>query len=187
MVQNSGRVDHLPSEIAVVHVPDKQRLCGEGVWLNLDVCTGHFVHEARLSHVGEATNNDGPRVGVDGRQTGEMLPHLLQVLKALVLSLHDGAHAAERSPFQLLTAIETVAEFQQADVVLGHVVDEVLGRVDLPQGQLVVVSVVEDVHEVGVERVDVIQLGKLVQDGGKLVVECLLRELYLSSIKLADS
>lgn len=48
---------------------------------------------------------------------------LLQVLKALVLSLHDGAHTTESRAFQLLAAIERIAKLEQPNVVLGHVIN----------------------------------------------------------------
>ena len=37
VVQNTGRVDHLPSEIFVIGVADVQRLGGESVRLHFDV------------------------------------------------------------------------------------------------------------------------------------------------------
>ena len=116
-----------------------------------------------------------------------MLAYLLQVLQTLILALHDGAHSAECCPLELLTAVERVAELHQTHVVLGHVVDEVFGRVDLAQGQLVVILVVEDVHEVGIKRVDVVQLGELGHHRGELVVERLLREFHLLRVKLTNA
>lgn len=62
-----------------------------------------------------------------------------------------------------------------------------LGRVDLTQRQLVVVPVVENVHEVGVERMNIVELRKFVQDGRQLVVERLLGEFDLSRVELANS
>jgi hypothetical protein len=47
--------------------------------------------------------------------------------------------------------------------------------------------VVQHVHEVGVERVHVVDLGEVVQNLGQLVVPVLLRELHLAHIKLADA
>ena len=76
VVQDAWRVHHLPAQVAVVHVADKERLGGEGVGLDLHVRPGHLVHEAGLPHVGKAADQEGARVGVDGGQTGEMLPHL---------------------------------------------------------------------------------------------------------------
>ena len=68
-----------------------------------------------------------------------MLPDLLEVLQALVLPPHDGRHPPQRRPLQLLAAVQRVPELEQPDVVLGHVVDEVAGGVDLSQRQLVMV------------------------------------------------
>ena len=115
-----------------------------------------------------------------------MLPHLLQVLQALVLPLHDGAHPPHGSFLELLAAVQGIAILQQPHVVLRDVVDEMLGRVDLAQGELVVVLVVQDVHEVGVKRVDVVQLGELVQNARQLVVEVLLSEFHFFRVELPD-
>ena len=70
-------------------------------------------------------------VGVDGGQPAEVLPDPLEVLQALVLPPHDGRHPPQRRPLQLLAAVQRVPELEQPDVVLGHVVDEVAGGVDL--------------------------------------------------------
>ena len=110
VVQDSRCVHHLPSEVAVVHVPHEQRLCGEGVRLYLDVCSRHLVHETGLANVWEATHQDGASVWIDGRESGKMLSHLLQVLEALILSLHDGAHTAQSSTLQLFATIERITK-----------------------------------------------------------------------------
>ena len=64
---------------------------------------------------------------------------------------------------------------------------QVPSSVDLTQGQLVVVPVVEDVHQICVERVDVLQLWKLGQDDGQLLVEAGLRKLDLAHVESPDS
>ncbi len=87
---------------------------------------------------------------------------LLQVPKALILSFHDGAHTTEGRAFQLLAAIERITKLEQSNVVLGHVIDEVSGSVDLTQGQLVVVPVIEHIHEIGVKGMDIVELRKFV-------------------------
>lgn len=56
----------------------------------------HLVYEAGLADVGEAADEEGASVGVNGRESRQVLPHLLQVLQALLLPLHDGAHPADR-------------------------------------------------------------------------------------------
>lgn len=59
--------------------------------------------------------------------------------------------------------------------------------VHLSQGQLVVVAVVEDVHEVAVERVDILQLGEVGQDEAELLAEVALRELDLPHVESPDA
>ena len=68
-----------------------------------------------------------------------MLPHLLQVLQTLVLSPHDGGHPAQGRPLQLLAPVQGVSELEEPHIVLGHVVNQVTGRVDLTQSQLVMI------------------------------------------------
>ena len=83
VVQQSGRVNHLqtcvtlshvvhrahlPAQILVVCVSNKERLCRERIRLDLDVRAGDGVDEGRLADVGEARHNQRARVGIDGRQ-----------------------------------------------------------------------------------------------------------------------
>lgn len=42
MIQDAWRIYHLPAEVPVVHVTDKQRLGGEGVGFHLNVCSGNL-------------------------------------------------------------------------------------------------------------------------------------------------
>ena len=65
MVQNSGGVDHLPTQVLVIGVSDVQRLGRERVRLNLDISASNFVDETRLAHVGEAADEKSPCVGID--------------------------------------------------------------------------------------------------------------------------
>lgn len=67
----------------------------------------------------------------------------------------------------------------------GLLVDEMSGHVDLAESELVVVLVVQNVHEIGVERVDLFDLGKLVEYERQAVVETLLREFHLAHVERA--
>lgn len=60
------------------------------------------------------------------------------------------------STFELFATIHRITILQQSNVILGKVVYQVLGCVDLTKGKLVMVSVVEDVDKVCVEGVDVL-------------------------------
>ena len=68
-----------------------------------------------------------------------MLPDLLEILQALILSSHDSGHATKSCSLQLLASVQGVTKLQQPDVVLGHAVNQVPGRVDLTQSQLVMI------------------------------------------------
>ena len=54
----------------------------------------------------------------------------------------------------LCRPVKGVSVFEEPHVILGYIVDEMSGRVDLTQGQFVMVSVIEDVHQIGVERMN---------------------------------
>jgi len=61
------------------------------------------------------------------------------------------------------------------------------GGVDLTQGQLVVVPIVQNVHQVGVEGVDVFQLRKFSQDDRQFFVEARLGELHFPHVESANT
>jgi hypothetical protein len=52
--------------------------------------------------------------------------------------------------------------------------------------QLVVVSIIQDVHQVGVERVDVVQLREVVDDIVELLLVVGLRKLHLAHVETPD-
>ncbi len=79
VVENAGRVHDLPAQILVVGVADVQGLCGECVWLDFNVGVGYLVEEAGFADVGKAADKEGPCVGVDGRETRQVLADLLEV------------------------------------------------------------------------------------------------------------
>ena len=84
-------------------------------------------------------DDQSPGIGVDSGQPAEMLPDLLQVLQTLILSPHDGRHPAQGRPLELLAPVQGVSELEEPDIVLGHIVNQVTGGVDLTQGQLVMI------------------------------------------------
>mmetsp|Transcript_19433 Transcript_19433/g.74612 ORF Transcript_19433/g.74612 Transcript_19433/m.74612 type:complete len:651 (-) Transcript_19433:57-2009(-) len=187
VVEDTGGVDDLPWSVLVVSVSDEERLGGEGVGLNVDVGPGDLVDEAALAHVRVSAEDNRPRDGVDRWQTAEMLTYLLQVRQARPLLLHHRAHAAERGLLQSLASVEAVSVLEQTDVVLRQIGNVVARVVQLAQGELVVVPVVQHVHEIGVERVDLVEDREVIEDTRELVVEVLLRILDLPHVELPDS
>ena len=59
-------------------------------------------------------------------------------------------------------------------------------RIDLPERDLVVVTIVENVAEVRIERVDVVDTRELLEDTAELLVECCLRILHLPHVEVAN-
>ena len=95
-----------------------------------------------------------------------MLANLLEVGEGILLATHDRGHSTdlskgegdgckcdysptEGSPLELLAAVHAVTELEQADVVLRHLVDQVSCCPQLSQSKLVVVLVVQHVHQGG--------------------------------------
>lgn len=79
VVQNAGRIDHLPPQVLVIEMADEERLGGERVRLNVDIGPGDFVDERRFADVRVAADEERAGVGVDGGQTGDVLPDLFKV------------------------------------------------------------------------------------------------------------
>ena len=86
----------------------------------------NLVHEARLAHIGEATQQQCPSIGVYGWHTRQMLSDLLQIQQTLILPLHYGAHTTQGGTLQLLASIEGVAVLHQARVIPGNTVEKII-------------------------------------------------------------
>jgi hypothetical protein len=76
-------------------------------------------------------------------------------------AIHRPASKPNNSPsesglFELFAPIQTVSKLQQPDVILSDLIDQVSGRVELTESELVMVLVVEDVEEGGEEGVEVL-------------------------------
>jgi hypothetical protein len=118
VVQNSWSINDLPPQIFVVCVTHEQRFRCESIWLDFNVCSSDFVHEARLADIGETSDDQCARVGIDGWQTRQMLAHLLKVCQCAALPSGNCAHATEGCTLKLLAAIEGVTKLDEAAVVL---------------------------------------------------------------------
>mmetsp|Transcript_76981 Transcript_76981/g.124578 ORF Transcript_76981/g.124578 Transcript_76981/m.124578 type:complete len:257 (+) Transcript_76981:289-1059(+) len=186
MIQDSRRVDDLPLHVVVVQVADKQRLCGESIGLHIHICLGHNVHEGGLAYVWVARQDQGPRRWIDRRQAPQVLPDLLEVGHGACQLLHRCAHATHGGALEHLALVQAIGKLHHLDVVFGNVVDNLLRRVDLTQGQLVVIPVVQHVAQIGIKRVDVIDLRKLLEHLGELLVESGLAELHLAHVEGTD-
>ena len=123
MIQDSGGVNDLPTQVLVVRVAHVQRLGRESVGLDLHISTGDLVDETRFANIGKATDEQSPCIGIDGGETTQMLSDLFKVGQALALPLHNGGHPTQGSAFKLLASIQRVAILQETYIVLGNIVD----------------------------------------------------------------
>jgi hypothetical protein len=112
-----------------------------------------------------------------------VLADLVEVHEGVLEALDEGGHATEGGPLELLALEERLAVLEQADIVAGDGLDQVLGGGELTEGDLEVVGIVEGVEEILVERVDVLQTGEALEDGAELFRKGLLGELDLASVK----
>mmetsp|Transcript_9318 Transcript_9318/g.19659 ORF Transcript_9318/g.19659 Transcript_9318/m.19659 type:complete len:220 (+) Transcript_9318:304-963(+) len=165
----------------------KETFGREGIWLNVDISACDFVHEGTLTHIGQSAHEQRPRIRIQRRQSAHVLPDLLQITQTGLLPFQNGAHPTQRRPLETLAPVEAVAVLDHADHVAGHAVDELLGRVDLTQGELVVISIVEGVAEVGVEGMDVGEAGEVGEHRRESVRDCLLGEFDFAHVKVTNS
>ena len=105
-----------------------------------------------------------------------MLSDLLEVRQWVLLPLHDCRHSAEGGLLELLASVQAVAELEHPAVVLSDLVDEMPRGVELTEGELVVVLVVQHVQQRGHERVQAVNVRKFGQDLLEPFFESLLGE-----------
>lgn len=180
VVEDARGVDDLEAETVVVGVTDVEGLGGEGVGLDFHVGLADRVDEAGLADIGVASHQDGSFVGVDGGQSAHMFPHFLEVGEGGGDLPDHGAHPAQSSSLQGLAPVERICVFDQFEVISAHVLDHILGGLDVPQRKFVVVFIVEHVEEVRVEGVDVLHLREVVQNVQQTLSDRVLAEFDLT-------
>lgn len=95
MIQNPWSINDLPSQILVIEMAHEERLGGERIGLDFDVCTGDFVDEGGFADVGVAADDECSGAGIYGGETGEMLADLFEVGEGVFLSAHDSGHSGK--------------------------------------------------------------------------------------------
>jgi len=89
----------------------------------------------------------------------------------------------QRSGSRTSDRCEILTVFQHPNVILLDVLHKVTACVQLSQCQFVVVLVVQNVHEVGVERMDFVEAREVFQNGSELLVDGLLGELHFAHVE----
>mmetsp|Transcript_7346 Transcript_7346/g.8827 ORF Transcript_7346/g.8827 Transcript_7346/m.8827 type:complete len:333 (-) Transcript_7346:321-1319(-) len=146
VVQNTWRVDDLPARVLVVGVTHEQVLRRESVRLHVHVGIRDIVDKGGFADIGEASDDQSARIGVDRGQSAQMLAHFLQVAQTGFQLFDQRAGTTKSGSLELLGAIKRISILQKTHVVIGDVVTDGFGLVDVAEGELVMISVVEHVH-----------------------------------------
>jgi hypothetical protein len=146
VVQDSGSINYLPASVFIVGVTNEKVLSGESVGLDINVSVRHIVDERRLAHVGESSADKGTSVGVDLRETTQMLPDFLQIAERRFKFFHKGAHSTQSSSLKHFATVKRITVLQETHVIISDTISNGLGLVHVTQGKFVMVSVVEHVH-----------------------------------------
>lgn len=94
---------------------------------------------------------------------------------------------SEGSSLELLAVVERLSVLDETHIILGNVVDCLASGVNLSERELVVISRVQDVDEIGIERVQLLHDGETIQDGSEAVMALLLGELDLTSVERTNT
>jgi len=158
VVKNTRRVNYLPSRVLIIGVSHKKTLCRECIWLHVDIRICHVVDQTGFSYVGVAGEDQGALVCVDAWETAEMFSDLLKVTEGGLKFFDQCTHPTKSCPLQLFAAVKRVCVLQQPNVICSNVVHNIFGLVDVAKSELVMVAVVQNVHQIRVKRMNIVQL-----------------------------
>lgn len=186
MIENTRCVDGLKSKVLVVEVSNKQTLGCESIGLNIDIRSCHALQKARLSDIGVSADEESSSVGVNGRKTTEMLAHLVEVEERILQSSANSRHTTQGCTLELFTLEEGLCIFEKSDIIARHDLDQMLRSRELAECNAEVVCIVEGVEEILVERVDILESRKAIENQGELLSEGLLCEFDFPGVEICD-
>ena len=141
----------------------------------------HTCADVKAQHLGLVK---GSRVA--GLGSGPVV-HLFQILQRRLEFLHERAHASKCRALQLLATVQRVTELEQTEIVLANPVDEPAGHVELAESKLVMVAIVQHVHQIGIEGMDVVKFWETINDSAQFFIHSFLHEFNLAHIELSDA
>jgi hypothetical protein len=148
VVEDSGGINSLESQVLVVEMTNKQTLGRESVRLNIDIRAGDAAQKAGLSDIGISANQESAGIRVNRGQTTQVLPDLFEVNEGIFQTAADGSHATETGALQLLALEQGLSIFNEADIVTGNGFDQVFSSRDLTEGNSEMIGIVEGVHQI---------------------------------------
>jgi len=187
VIQNTWRVNNLPSGVLVIGVSNEQVLGSESVGLNVNISIRDIVDKAGFTDIGEAGNDQGAGVGVDRRQSAQMLSDFFKIAQGRLKFLQQGTRATECSSLQLLGAIKRVGVLQKTHVVTGDAISDRFSLVTMTESELVMIFIVQHVHQISVEGVNIVQFGETIDNRSQFLIDRFLHKLDFTHVEFANS
>lgn len=116
-----------------------------------------------------------------------MLSDLLKINQGIFQSFADRGHPTKGSAFEGLALEERLRILEKSYVVSCNGFDQPLCCRQCSEGNFEMVGIVKSVEQIFVERVDVLQSRKPVEDGLELFGEGFGGEFDLASVKICDN
>jgi len=164
MIKDTWGIDNLPFSILVISMTDKQVLSGKSIRLNIHIGIGHVVDEARLTNIRETSDDESSGTSVDLGQSTEMLSDFLKITETTLKLFQECAHATECSSLEHLCSVERISVLKQTNVIRGDLISDGFCLVYVTQSKFVMVSIIENIHQISIEGMNIIELGEAVDD-----------------------
>ena len=116
-----------------------------------------------------------------------MLPHFFEIAEGRLELFQEGAGATKSCSLKLLRAVKRVGVLEETHIVVCDAVNDGLGFVAMAKGQLVMVTIIEYIHQIGVEWVYIVQFWEAINNPCQFLIDRLLHELNLTHVELANA
>ena len=77
--ENTWSINDLPTRVFVITMSNEEVLCGKSIWLNINISVSDIINEGGLSDVGETCYDKSTLIGVNSRETGQMLSDFFEI------------------------------------------------------------------------------------------------------------
>ena len=116
-----------------------------------------------------------------------MLSDLFEIKQSVLQLLDRSCHTTQRRSLQLFALKQGLTELEQTDVISGNLFDKGLGLRKGAEGDFIMVLLVQSVHQVSVEWMQIVDVWKLLQDFVALFDKPFCSELHLTHVESSDT
>lgn len=116
-----------------------------------------------------------------------MLSYFFQIAERTLQLFKECSLSTKCRSFKQFASIKRISIFHQSNIIGCNVIYNILCFVNVTQCQLIMISVVKNVHQISIEWMNIIQLWECIDDSLKFFIYSWLHEFYFSHVKLPDS